>query len=535
MGISPDGFVSYSQLCKSVKTPRVMVLLCGLATMLLVQAITAIANPATSPSIARCSTLNYVSLKQFNASVINATYHATKSFNVSATFNDIPFCELQAQISYGTGSSLSFAVWMPDEFDYQHRFLAVGNGGFAGTLDTVSMMKQFNAGLALAVAGGNGGHEAGPNTGTGYLPFMHDPDQIRAWIHNGISIFTHAAKHIVEAYYGTAAKRSYYVGCSTGGAQGYALAQYHPHLFDGIYAGSPGFWYSHLMLSFLWNTQRTNVSDGCWFLDAVPQEADSAQKTTATNLTQTQLNLTNQAVLDACDALDGVQDRLIENPLQCSFSINSLACGGSAHPDRCLTPDQIEAAKLVYLGPGRADNEVSLYPGFSFGSESEWLLQEGSLGNEYAVPLLRNMVFDDLDWDPATFDWSSDVDLVNSRASVLIDSISTNLSTYRRTGCKFLTSQGWADPYNAGKLPVLHMEKIESFFEGGRKRLLSAIYEYHYLEPLIEWVETGTPPGQLVSSNPPDGSERTRKLCPWPETAHLVGENPDDWENYHCE
>ncbi|KAL1612310.1 hypothetical protein SLS60_000534 [Paraconiothyrium brasiliense] len=394
------------------------------------------------------------------------------------------------------------------------------------------MLKQFNAGLGLAVAGGNGGHEASPNTGTGNLPFMHDPDQIRAWIHDGISIFTDAAKYVIEAYYGTAANRSYYAGCSTGGAQGYALAQYHPHLFDGIYAGSPGFWYSHLMLSFLWNMQKTN--------------------TTATNLTQAQLNLTNQAVLDACDVLDGVQDGLIENPLQCNFSIDSLACGGSAPINRCLTPDQIEAAKGIYAGPRRTDDGASLYPGFSFGSESEWLLQEGSLGNEYAVPLLRNMVFDNLGWDPTTFDWSSDVDLVNRRASVLIDSTSTNLSTYRRTGRKFLTSQGWADPYNAGKLPVLHLKEVESFFQGdvsdfyrlfmvpGGGHCGAAQYsphvpaEGHYLEPLIEWVEGGTPPAQLLSSDPPDGSKRTRKLCPWPKTAYLVGEDPNNWDSYRC-
>lgn len=228
---------------------------------LLVQAVATAAIPAPSPSASSCSTLTSLSLERFNASIINATYHATNSVNISNTFNNIPLCEVQAKVSYAPGDSLSFVVWLPDECDYRQRFLAVGNGGFAGTIDKVSMLAQFNAGLGLAVAGGNGGHEDGPNEGTGYLPFMHDPDQIRAWIHDGISIFTEAAREVVSAYYGTAAKRSYYAGCSTGGAQGYALAQYHPHLFDGIYAGCPGFWYSHLMLSFLWNMQKTNVSE----------------------------------------------------------------------------------------------------------------------------------------------------------------------------------------------------------------------------------------------------------------------------------
>ncbi|OAG07360.1 tannase and feruloyl esterase [Paraphaeosphaeria sporulosa] len=508
-----------------------MARLCRLATFLLVQAAVAVAAPAHISS--HCAKLRSLSLEQFNASIVNATYHAANAFNVSETFNDIPFCEVQAQVPYGKNNSLSFVVWLPDECDYQQRFLAVGNGGFAGTIDTVSMLKQLNAGLGLVVAGGNGGHEATGNTGDGFLPFMHDPGQIRAWIHDGISLFTSAAKEVVLAYYGKAAKKSYYAGCSTGGAQGYALAQYHPHLFDGIYAGSPGFWYSHLMLSFLWNLQKTNVG--------------------GTSLRKPQLNFTAQAVLDTCDTLDGVQDGLIENPLLCNFDIDSLVCGGSSEPDRCLSPDQIEAAKGIYAGPRRADNGEILYPGFSFGSEREWLLQEGSLGNEYAVPVLRNMVFDDLNWDPSTFDWSTDVDLVGSRASVLIDEISANLTSYRRTGGKFLTSQGWSDSYNAGELPVSHLEDIQALLGGdisdfyrlfmipGGGHCGAAQYspevpaEYHYLGPLIEWVEAGTPPAQLLSSDPPDKSNRTRKLCPWPQTAHLVGENVNDWKNYRCE
>ncbi|KAF2441549.1 tannase and feruloyl esterase [Karstenula rhodostoma CBS 690.94] len=387
-------------------------------------------------------------------------------------------------------NSLSFVVWLPDECDYRHRFLAVGNGGFAGSIDTVTMLKQSNAGLGLAAAGGNGGHEAAGNTGDGYLPFMHNPDQIRAWIHDGISLFTDAAKKVVFAYHGTVAKKSYYVGCSTGGAQGYALAQYHPHLFDGIYAGSPRFWYSHLVLSFLWNLQKTNMS--------------------------TQLNFTAQAVLDVCDALDGVQEGLIEDPLRCNFDVDSLACGGSSDPQRCLTPDQIEAVKEIYAGPHRADNGASLYPGFSFGSEREWLLQE-------------------------------DVDLVNSRASVLIDETSADLKSYRRTGGKFLTLQGWGDSYNAGELPVSHLEDIQALLGGdvgdfyrlfmvpGGGHCGAAQYssdvpaEYQYLDPLIKWVEAGIPPVQLLSLNPPDKSNRIRKLCLWPQTAHLIGDNANDW------
>ena len=105
------------------------------------------------------------------------------------------------------------------------------------------------------------------NDGSGapgvYLPYLHNQDEVDAWIHNAISLFTGPTKSLVKSYYKKAIDFSYYVGCSTGGAQGFFLAQCHPGLFDGIIAGSPGNWYSHLALSFLWNGLKTQVCCGC--------------------------------------------------------------------------------------------------------------------------------------------------------------------------------------------------------------------------------------------------------------------------------
>lgn len=113
---------------------------------------------------------------------------------------------------------------------------------------------------------GDSGHLLSKNgngtTASGqYIPFLNDIEQTKAWIHDSIAIITEPTRDITSSFYGRSPKHSYYSGCSTGGAQGFALAQYHPNLFDGIYAGSPGNWYSHLMLSFLWNGRHTKVSN----------------------------------------------------------------------------------------------------------------------------------------------------------------------------------------------------------------------------------------------------------------------------------
>lgn len=133
----------------------------------------------------------------------------------------------------------------------------------AGVIDEAALLENLNTGYA--VAGGDAGHRAADNNdGSGesgvYIPYLHDQNQVLAWIHNSIALFTPPTKSIIETYYNGTPQKSYYKGCSTGGAQGFALAQYYPELFDGIVAGSPGNWYSHLTLSFLWNAQAAEVS-----------------------------------------------------------------------------------------------------------------------------------------------------------------------------------------------------------------------------------------------------------------------------------
>lgn len=223
-----------------------------------------LALPSNTPA---CATFaESLDLSQHNASLLNATYYPSNSLNVSNSFNNIAFCEIYTSISYGSGNNtLISATWLPDEQQYNDRFIAVGNGGMAGTIDYRNMMIQLNSGLGFAVSGGDSGHRASENNGGGgepgvYIPYLHDKEQVTAWIHDAISLFTPASKALTAAYYGDQASYSFYDGCSTGGAQGMALAQYHPDLFDGINAGCPGNWYSHLALSFLWNAQHTMVS-----------------------------------------------------------------------------------------------------------------------------------------------------------------------------------------------------------------------------------------------------------------------------------
>jgi feruloyl esterase len=208
-----------------------------------------------------CATLTpSTSLSEYNTTILNTTYYATGKLDAEGLRNEVPFCEVYSSVSYGDNDTLIFALWLPDAAVYGSRFMAVGNGGYAGVISYNAMMVELNSGLGLAVAGSDAGHQ-GPGMGAPgvYEPFLHDIDQVSAWLHDGISLFTPPSKKLINIFYGQEASYSYYTGCSTGGAQGFSLAQLYPDMFDGIIAGGPVNWFTGNLLSFLWNAQHTEV------------------------------------------------------------------------------------------------------------------------------------------------------------------------------------------------------------------------------------------------------------------------------------
>jgi feruloyl esterase len=518
-----------------------------------------------------CSSLaQSTSLGAYNASLLNTTYYATGALNVSGSLNSISFCEIYASVSYGTNDSLIFALWLPDTH-YSSRFMAIGNGGQAGVITYGDMMEELNSELGFAVAGGNAGHlasdndvGAGPSIGAPgiFQPYLHDENQVKAWLHNAISLFTPVAKALIKDFYGYEAKYAYYRGCSAGGAQGFSLAEFHPGLFDGIISGCPANWFTHLMLSFLWNAQHTNVRSSSWFTLPLTHQAT---QTNATFLPQSVLNLIQSKVFQECDMIDGVADNLIENPLTCAFDISSLACNAGA-PTKdaiCLTPSQISTVKAIYQGPTRMNSpRTSLFPGLSLGSEAGWFLPQvqGALSNAFSVPILQNLVYQNLSYDAATFNWGSDVDFLQARAGPLIDSVKTNLSSFRNGGGKMIVYAGWADPNIAPMWSIRHVEAVtqdtighgttisENDFVklvmvpgGGHCGANIADYPYvpaHYdfSSALVEWVEKGREPVKGIRSwGPTNGEDRTRKLCTWPQVAKLrKNKDADDWKSYRC-
>src|SRR5690606_28615718 len=90
------------------------------------------------------------------------------------------------------------------------------------------------------------------------------------------------------------------------------------------------------------------------------------------------LKLVQDAALAACDAQDGLEDGLINDPRQCGWDPAELQCSG-AKTASCLAPAQVTALKAIYEGIRAPDGEWAMFP-MSRGGEAGWSMFVGTAG-----------------------------------------------------------------------------------------------------------------------------------------------------------
>src|SRR5262249_26599962 len=162
---------------------------------------------------------------------------------------------------------------------------AVGNGGWAGSISYAAMATAVEEGYASASM------DTGHSSGGGSFALGH-PEKVVDFAYRSEHEMTVKAKAIIAAYYGQRPKYSYWNGCSSGGKQGLKEAQRFPEDFDGIIAGAAtGNW-----------TGR--AAQSIWIAQALHNDE-------ASYIPPNKYALVHKAVLEACDALDGIRDGVL--------------------------------------------------------------------------------------------------------------------------------------------------------------------------------------------------------------------------------
>ena len=268
------------------------------------------------------------------------------------------YCYVRGIIS----PAIHFHAQLPLRQNWNGRFLQWGDGGKDGDLDYA----DHRVAEGYAVTNSNTGHDNGIEPGASFA-FNNRQAEID-FGYRAVHLTVMAGKLLVNRYYNKPPNYSYFEGCSQGGRQGLREAQRYPDDFAGIVAGAPAFAYQALNASGVWNLQRIYKEN---FAGNLASDSNGDGSYDSLELIET----LHERVLSKCDALDGISDGVIDNPMACNFDpatdLDDLKCRSDGNSSGCFNESQINTITDFYHGP-TDDLGRNVYPGKAFGSEPRW-------------------------------------------------------------------------------------------------------------------------------------------------------------------
>jgi feruloyl esterase len=421
-------------------------------------------------------------------------------------------------------SDIKIELWMPAT-GWNGKYEAVGNGAFSGAIAYPAMVAALARGYATSST------DTGHAGGSASFALGH-PEKVIDFGWRAVHEMTAASKTIIAAYYAAGPKFSYWNGCSAGGRQAMKEAQRFPADFDGIIAGAPGLdWTGRA-------AQAVRV-------------AKTLEKNESARLPPAQAQLLHRAVLQACDALDGLKDGLIADPTQCTFDPAVLQCKGSDEA-ACLTSAQVETARLIYsagVNPRTQREIAGLAPGSELGwTQLGWTASARTTG----LDQFRFIVFGDPGWDIQKSNFESDIARADATDDNIINALDPNLKPFVDRGGKLIQYHGWSDPQiSPGNSTQYYSRVLEAL--GGAATIRNAYRlfmapgmghcsggegpnTFDMVGALERWVEQGKAPDLILASHSTNGVvDRTRPLCPYPQVAVYKGTgSTDEAANFVC-
>jgi Tannase and feruloyl esterase len=522
------------------------------------------ANPASAQSTVEASSescARLAGIKLPNTSITMAKVIAPGAFegppevfsgaDLSAFYKKLPeFCRIVAHAKPSADSDIPIEVWMPLA-GWNGKLIGLSNGGFAGQIDFRSLGASIAKGYAAAAT--DTGHSGSPIDASWALGH---PEKVVDFGHRGIHEMTLIAKLVVQQYFGSAPRRSYFTGCSDGGREALMEAQRYPDDYDGILAGAPAnFWTGLLSLAVV-DTQALTASPASFIPPAkIPTIAN--------------------AVLAACDKLDGVADGILNDPRQCHFDPASIECKAGDNSDKCLTTAQVSALKQIYAGMQDSKGRT-IFPGYLPGAEEGgggwqvWITGPAPVKSamaSFGIGYYSNMVYEKSDWTYKSFTVDGGLQAAKEKTAAALDAVNPDLTPFRTGGGKLILYHGWDDPaipalnsvnYYQDVIAKMGRADTDSFARlymvpgmqhcgggtgpdnfGASVGALSDDPEHNVLVALENWVEKGTAPTIIIATKTAAGPEgaatMTRPLCPYPQSAKYKGSgDPNRAENFVC-
>ncbi|MES2942279.1 MAG: tannase/feruloyl esterase family alpha/beta hydrolase [Pseudomonadota bacterium] len=497
-----------------------------------------------------------------------------------------------------TTAGIGIEVWLPGKALWNNRIHLLGGAGMAGGVQ--STLTAFAAGAGINpwdVAGSEGAVSATTDTGhvAGNPQFLMKSDGTintvgwNEFSERGIHEMTLKAKALAQAYYGAAARYTYWHGGSTGGRQGMKQAQAYPADFDGIIATSPAINWSRMTSSILYGQIVTQRDLG------------------GVGMTTAQVNAVSTAALNACDLVNGQHLGFILDTSQCKYDPAldaSVLCApaGTNTTTSCVTPKQATAMNKIWYGQTRdgsvpapasdtgsgitlAGNQVwygyprgsSLatppFPGL--GTITDPAAPYNTLGTDLlalylqdptiSTPAFINATGNGADgWKNLTYAGlahASDRALALQSAFSNIDTDNPDLSQFKARGGKLITVYGLSDNlipypgiinyYNRVMTQLGGLANVQSFY---KLYMVPGMGHFPFngtVNPtanppipteaakyalLTDWVEKGIEPGQVTISSVATGTAvaKSQPMCVYPKKASYVSGDINLAASYSC-
>ena len=472
------------------------------------------------------------------------------------------------------------------EGNWNGRTEGQGGGGCTGNNNVNSASAVANGFVGSGTDGGHGGltNDPGNTCQQGVLSLGQlNKQYIKDWVYNGPQQEIIWSKKVANLYYGKAPQYNYWNGCSTGGHQGYALAQTLAGELDGILANAPAMYWTRFQTAQMW---------GQIAMYDIAQGVIAAGKLAAVQ----------NAAINACDRNDGVQDGIIDDPRTCTFNAKANVCGQQGAPaaPNCLSTTEADAVNVMWDGPRNNSGKRIWFPidrgtDFQFWDgnvpfglapvQFGWDLENPAYYDAGVFPTSYpgywgNVALSSTVSAPGTVTTYAAVAQAGSNNVADLTDTFGNLDEFKDSGAKMVTVVGTNDGLIMPRgvinyyrvMAARYAERSDNAdnanssnrFRGIQKffRLFHApgvshcglgILNHSSLGPwpqqgadfntVISWVEKGIAPSQVLGSGntaapafiPTSPNTLTRPLCPYPQTAVYNGSGSvTAAANWHC-
>jgi feruloyl esterase len=479
----------------------------------------------------------------------------------------VAYCKVLGEITPRDPAAppIRFEINLPESWN--GKAVQYGGGGFNGVLITgLDPLRDARLDTPVPVARGfatwgtDSGHDA--TKLSEIQAFALNDEALENFAFAAYKKVRDVAVELARLRYGERPRHVYFYGGSEGGREGLTMAQRFPADFDGIVSVVP-------VINWV-GLQAAGARNGIAMMGTGW-------------LSPAKVKTLHRAVLDACDAADGLADGIVSRYANCTgaFDPKKLRCPDGRDSENCLTDPQIAAVETMrkpYVFPFRLANGVISYPGYNYGGEDQadgmvaW--SSGPKPPTYPLPApaeqsrawffgagaVRYFLAGDPNLDPRQFQAEVFKARVE-RISALMDSTDPDLSGFAVRGGKLILKENMSDfaqspfagiEYYKSVVAKLGQGAVDQFIRfyvtPGASHAGTGVMSLDgstlprgidLLDMIDAWVDRGTVPDMLVQVaqdlKPPFTVTASRPMCRYPAWPRYAGSgSPKEAASFAC-